>query len=344
MKRIYGIIWSFAAMLALTACTADSTETALQPQQLLIDATLGSGATTRTVTSGLQTTHIDETVAVGAFIYRHGQTAAHSIDGENYGYTNKEFTPYTDAAYTPAAADPWMLFSTEQPIFPMKGTGDQLKVDLYAYAPRQADWNILTGDKAFSVQANQTTDANYLKSDLIYASSNTGIAATGTGYSHINLAFDHKLTQVTVNLEAGDGISTSSLDGVDIKLTSVFTDGTINLADGTITATTRAASGVTVFTYGRDVDGNADNTCTGGTAIIYPHTAAQLTAGGQIQITIGTNTYKATLKTSNVTELKAGSKYTYNVRVSADGMTLSATIKPWVDASPRNGNAQLPNS
>ena len=324
MKRIYGIILTFAALLFITACTADSTETARQSQQLQLSADFaGTGAQTRTATSDLQATHIDATNTVGAFIYRKDATAAVTVDGESYGYTNKEFTVISSL---------YPLYSPSQPIFPYKGTGDELHVDVYAYAPYNSTWTALTGTKTFAVKADQKTDANYLASDLLWATPQPDVAPSGSGpYKNLTMAFDHKLTKVILNISAGDGVSTSSLTDVDIKLTNVITSGTIDLTDGTVTNATGTGSrsDVTVFTYGRDQAGTASAAATGGSAIIYPHSTTELTAGGKIQLTIGTITYSANLKTTSITELEAGKKYTYNVSVASDGISLTATVNDW---------------
>lgn len=355
MKYIYGTIVTLTAMLfSLTACTADSPETGKQSQQLIISAAIGSGAQTRTVTTGLQTTQIAVGNTVGAFVYRNGETApdATAVNGETYGYTNKKFE---------AVSGTTQLYNPDYTAFPLQGTGTELQVDVYAYAPYHTDggwtaseWTTptLTGNKAFSVQTDQSTDANYIASDLLYASL-AAQSAGGGSYTTLPLTFSHKLTQVQVTVTYGDGLPAGTLDDTPIQLVNVLTGGTIDLTDGTVTANEPAAvtdrGTVTLFNY-LDDDGSGNPVKTG-TAIIYPHTAAELTAGGAIQIEVNGFTYTAALKTYDATnnptgiqQLEAGKKYQYNVTVSSTGITFSAAISPWDSSEPvRPAEAELPD-
>lgn len=344
MKYIYGTILTLTAMLlTLTGCTSESIgqETA-QSQRLLIDATVGKGGATRTVTTDLQSTSIVEGGSVGAFIYRKGETApaapeetsiefADFGDSKDYGYTNKELSSISGTN---------RLYSTAQPIFPEKGSGDKLKVDIYAYAPYNAAYTSLT-EQTFTVKADQSKEADYIASDLLYANkTDVARANNGTGFKVVDLTFDHKLTKLIIELEQGDGIS--SLDGATVELINVGTTGKINLQTGTVTISnsTNAQTGtVKVFKYGykTDAEGNetVDNTCKKGAAIIYPHTAAEL-ANAKVQITMPGATYTAKLATTNITQLDAKNSYTYKVRVSAEGISFSATISPWTEEAERS--------
>lgn len=347
MKYIYGTILTLTAMLlTLTGCTSESIgqETA-QSQRLLIDATVGKGGATRTVTTDLQSTSIVEGGSVGAFIYRKGESAAAapletSIEfadfgqSKNYGYTNKKLSSISGTT---------RLYSTAQPIFPENGTNEQKKVDIYAYAPYNAAYTSLTTAQTFTVKDDQSKEADYIASDLLYAKqTDVARANNGTGFKEVPLTFDHKLTKLIIELEQGDG--TGSLDGATVDLINVGTTGTIDLTDGTVTISNsnNAQTGtVKVFKYGykknADDTETADNTCKKGAAIIYPHTAAEL-ANAKVKITMsnGTTTYTAKLATTNITKLDAKNSYTYKVRVSADGISFSAAISPWTEEAERS--------
>ena len=349
MKYIYGTILTLTAMLlTLTGCTSESIgQESAQSQRLLIDATVGKGGATRTVTTDLQSTSIVVGGSVGAFIYRNGETAPApaalletSIEfadfgvSKPYGYTNKKLSSISGTS---------RLYSTAQPIFPEKGSGDQLKVDIYAYAPHNADYTSLTTAQTFTVKTDQSKEADYIASDLLYAKqTDVARANNGTGFKEVPLTFDHKLTKLIIELEQGDG--TGSLDGATVDLINVGTTGTIDLTDGTVTISNNnnAQTGtVKVFKYGykKNADGTetADNTCKKGAAIIYPHTAAEL-ANAKVKITMsnGTTTYTAKLATTNITKLDAKNSYTYKVRVSADGISFSAAISPWTEEAERS--------
>lgn len=340
MKYIYGTILTLTAMLlTLTGCTSESIgqETA-QSQRLLIDATVGKGGATRTVTTDLQSTSIVEGGSVGAFIYRKGETApaapeetsiefADFGDSKDYGYTNKELSSISGTN---------RLYSTAQPIFPEKGSGDQLKVDIYAYAPYKAAYTSLT-EQLFTVKTDQSKDADYIASDLLYAKqTDVARANDGTGFKEVPLTFDHKLTKLIIELEQGDGIS--SLDGATVDLINVVTTGKINLQTGAVSSTQTGTVNVFKYGYKTDAEGNEtpDNTCKQGAAIIYPHTAAEL-ADAKVKITMpgSTTTYTAKLATTKITKLDAKNSYTYKVRVSAEGISFSAAISPWTEEAER---------
>lgn len=345
MKYIYGTILTLTAMLlTLTGCNSESTgQETDQPQRLLIDATVGKGGATRTVNTDLQSTSIVVGGSVGAFIYRKGttvETAPAEDDIENpgqtkagYGYTNKKLSSISGTS---------RLYSTAQPIFPENGTGDLLNVDIYVYAPYDAAYTSLTTAQTFTVKADQSKEADYVASDLLYAKkANVARISAASGFQDVPLTFDHMLTKLIIELEQGDG--TGSLAGATVELINVGTAGTISLTDGTVTiqdAGNAQTGTVSVFKYGykknADDTETADNTCTKGAVVVYPHTAAEL-ANAKVRITMpgGTTTYTASLATTNITELDAKNSYTYKVRVSADGITFSAAISPWTEEAER---------
>ena len=336
MKRIYGIIYTLATLLLITACTADGPETAQQSQQLKLAATLDSeSGQTRTVTSGLQTTQLDDANTVGAFIYRKGQTASQIVDGEDYGYTNKQFTPVSGVT---------TLYSPSQPVFPYKGTGDQLKVDVYAYAPYDATWTAFTGAKTFSVKADQKTKANYIASDLLWATPLSGEAPDGNPFKNLTLQFSHMLSQVYVEISAGDGVTTSQLAGATVALNGVVLSGTINLQDGTLTPSTSTGS-VSMLKCAFDEDDNAIPSTDAnyadyfkGSAVVYP--IATLPTTVTLTITTSVTTYTANLKTTAITKWEAGKKYIYQVSISATGLVLATTVSDWTPGGTTSGTAE----
>lgn len=344
MKYIYGTILTLTAMLlTLTGCNSESTgqETA-QSQRLLIDATVGKGGATRTVNTDLQSTSIVVGGSVGAFIYRKGttvETAPAEDDIENpgqtkagYGYTNKKLSSISGTS---------RLYSTAQPIFPENGTGDLLNVDIYVYAPYDAAYTSLT-TQLFTVKDDQSKEADYIASDLLYAKkANVARISAASGFQDVPLTFDHMLTKLIIELEQGDG--TGSLDGATVDLINVGTTGTIDLQTGAVSINNSGSAQtgtVKVFKYGykknADDTETADNTCTKGAVVVYPHTAAEL-ANAKVRIKMpgGTTTYTASLATTNITELDAKNSYTYKVRVSADGISFSAAISPWTEEAER---------
>ena len=317
------------------ACSADYEYSSAKKKtaQLLIDSSiLNEESATRTVSTTLQNTSLAEGNSVGAFIYRTGKTADDVVSGETYGYSNYKMDVTSTYTY---------LYNAAQPVFPYANRD----IDVYAYAPYNSAWTTLVSTQTFTVAADQTSDANYVASDLLWVKKAIAFDTSNTGVSQTeNLQFKHMLTQVCINVTAGDGVSTSSLNGVDVKLTGIGRTGTINLQTGAVAiagANAAQTQDVTVFKYGYEQDGTTANaSCTGGTAIIYPHNATEM-ANAKLQITIGGSTFTASLVTTNVTSFAAYQKYTYNVRVSSEGLVFSASISPWDNTADRPVNPEL---
>lgn len=190
--------------------------------------------------------------------------------------------------------------------------GNDSKINIYAYAP-YADGVDLSGSYDFSVATDQSTTAGYLQSDLVYASKEN-VAKTPTA---VALAFDHKLSQLQVNIEneAGANLSGSSVKIVGTKTTASFTPAT-----GIVGAASGSASDITAIA----------NLGTGlqAYAIIIPQTIA---AGTElVKIEVGGETYSAKLE-QDVT-FEGGKAYRFTVKLEEDlvGLKLGSTsINGW---------------
>ena len=343
MKHIYGYILTTLTALTLTACSFDTahTDDRQQPDnngtanqvRIMLDGSIAGGAAqTRTVNASVQTTHFCKGNTVGAFIYRKGQTTNQTVDSEDYGYTNRKYTSI-DNTYT--------LYNSEEILFPDKGTGDQLNVDIYAYAPYNESWSSLAA-QTFTVAENQTTDENYMKSDLLWVYKQA--TKPSTFRNPIELKFDHKLTQIKVVIEAGSALYESELYDGTVKLTGIGRTGTINLQTGAVSISGSGSAQtqeLTVFTYAQKQDGSRDTDCTTGYAVVYPHTADEL-ADAKLQFTLAgtTTTYEASLKYGNITKWDPGKTYVYTVLVSQAGLSVTTSLSDWVTGAETPGTAE----
>lgn len=350
MRHIYGILTSLTAMLLMVACTTDGTGS--EPQQpatrLLLQGVIQSSNSAGTRTAGteaIQSTHLEDGNRVGGFIYRHG-TDAKETTGEKYGYTNYPFDTW-QANY---------LYNPNQPLFPEQGA--EQRVDIYAYAPYvdetvDASYGILNTAHTFTVKTDQTKRADFVASDLLWGYRNdpgnadaslqpAQLSSPVTSQNQIvPLKFSHMLSQVYVEVSAGDGVTTAQLEGAEVQLSGVTLDGTINFKTGAVvTGSTTGNVKVLKCGYKYDANGNqvleTDATeyaklfC--GAAIVYPVATLPTTVKLTITTTSST-TYTAQLKTTAITAWAAGKKYQYQVLVSADGISFSAAISPW-DSQP----------
>jgi len=358
VRHIYGILTTLTALLLLAACTADGTDSAPQQPatQLLLEGTIltGNSPVTRVGgTEAIQNTHLDAGNRVGGFIYRHG-TDAKETTGEKYGYTNYPFDTW-QANY---------LYNPNQPLFPVQGT--ERRVDIYAYAPYvdetvDASYATLNTAHTFTVKTDQTKRADFVASDLLwgyrnqdntdpYLSAVTMVTPITTQNQIVPIKFSHMLSQVYVEISAGDGVTTDQLEGAEVKLNGVTLDGTLNFKTGALTCGTTTGT-VKVLKCGYKYDTNGNQVLINktseaadyaahfkGAAIVYP--VATLPTTVTLTITTSVTTYTAYLKTTNITKWEAGKKYVYQISVSTIGLALTTTVSDWTPGGTASGTAE----
>ena len=203
---------------------------------------------------------------------------------------------YTDYTYVASNDEGQMtLRGSTTPYYP----GDGSNVDIRAYYPS-------TAGESFTVSSDQTTDANYKASDLMFASVSDQARST----SAINLAFAHQMAKIIVNTTAAEGsdITITGITLKNIKPTVTFTPAAADVAN-----VVGAASGEAV-----------DITMTNNGAALIP---AQAVNGNFLVITTsaGNATYSLT-KT-----FAAGHQYTINLTVSSAEIGTTTAITGWSD-------------
>lgn len=203
---------------------------------------------------------------------------------------------YTDYTYVASNDEGQMtLKGSTTPYYP----GDGSNVDIRAYYPS-------TAGGSFTVSNDQTTDANYKASDLMFASVSDQARST----SAINLAFAHQMAKIIVNTTAaeGSGITITGITLKNIKPTVTFTPAATDVAN-----VVGAASGEAV-----------DITMTNNGAALIP---AQAVNGNFLVIntSAGNATYSLT-KT-----FAAGHQYIINLTVSSAEVGTTTAITAWSD-------------
>lgn len=196
-----------------------------------------------------------------------------------------------------------------------------------------------------SVNAAQTTDANYAASDLLYA---TGANLARQTAAH-SLTFTHLLSKIEVYLVAGTGTTDAELAGAQVTIMNTKPTASVTLSK--TAAPTIAVSG-TATDITAKMQTQTDQTVTigggvaapayaFGEAIIVPQWVNTTGASGGadvdfIKITIGTSSYTAQISNQFV----GGNKYTYNVVVNKSGIEFTSTITPWSDGGATVINAK----
>ena len=166
-------------------------------------------------------------------------------------------------------------------------------IDIVAYYPASAG-------SLFTVAADQTDDADYKASDLMFAS----VTNQAKQAEAVNLAFSHKMAKLNVNITAGSGVSSiTSVSVLNVKPTVSFNQATGVVGEASGTTTTIAMSN----------EG----------AVIIP---AQTIDGGLLSIVTdkGTATYSVASK-----EFAAGQLYTINITVNLRAVGTTTAITGW---------------
>lgn len=284
-----GIPTLMACVMLLSGCTAEEMDVQNTQRSTEIRLTASMQQTTRSA-SNLQDTQVSTAVAVGVYGVAGGNTIA---NGDNAAYS---------------VDDNHQLSAESAMTWPQSGS-----VTIYAYAPRQENWSYSLAAKTFTVAADQSSDAGYLASDLIYAK------ATPTDQNTVNLAFAHKLSRIVLTLQTDEG---TSLTDATVKIVGTKPSTVFTLTDGSIGTATGTAADITIGS-GISVDASSSTTLYG---IIVPQTISanttmiEVTAGGKVwryhfgsdavfvggkshsaSITVSSNSFTSTIG-SNATE------------------------------------------
>lgn len=263
--------------------------------------------------SNLQGVYFDPSTEIGMHLRKSNGVA-------DYGYANLYCTSQHLANGTDS------IIQSSQMYFPL--ANDYVDVDFRAYAPYDGRFGrIQTYD--FDIQADQSTKAGYIKSDLMY-----GLPTAGNPVHHVithdpaqkkqnvKLTFHHLLSKVTVTLQPVAPLTADALVGAQVKLKQVGTRVPFNLVDGTLD---------TASTPGDVLIGNVaaatDNTVSG---LIPPQTIAGGTDFLEVTLANG-QVYKYAIPEASSLTLNGGRNYQFNMKFGANQMTVTMTVADWVD-------------
>ena len=220
-------------------------------------------------------------------------------------YETGQTTAYTSGIYTTGNAGTL----TGGLYYPANNSA----VDLCAYYPS----SITSASTSFAVSSDQRTEANYQASDLMYATKLTNKSSNATH----NLMFNHALTKIVVNIEAGDGMTSSAITTYP-AVTAVKINGTVLSAQLAISAGAITASKTAT---GSPADINITGTSLSNIGIIVPQTVP---AGEFITIIYNSETYTYSLPSAKT--FQVGRVYTYTLTLSAKEISLvNAEISDW---------------
>lgn len=301
MKSI--LLFALASVLALTACqNADDVQ---QPDEQRVPIELKQQALAITETRAAQN--------LNKGYIAEGKTVAVMISSE--ANTKYYFTTGANGAMT--APDP-------RPTYPTDGS----TVDITAYYPS-------TAGTTFTVVSDQSTDDNYLASDLMFASK-TGVSKTS---EPVALEFEHKLSKISVNVTAKDEITVTGITLKGVKPTVSFdtTTGAVGEASGSddIVIATDATKGSAVIPA-QTLNNTLEIVTSAGTANYTVNKTFEAGTVYTVNLTLQKTGVEATVSTANWTagapitiadiddQTFSGSPITPELTVTSDGTALTA--------------------
>ena len=290
-NKLHIVLAAVTGLIALTACSTDDTVYGVgQENSDDISLVSSMGGMTRSVTE-LQTNALNTATKVGTFGISGSAAVTNGINNQYNVTSTGELEAVTNDMKWPS--DP------------------TAKVDIFAYAPYQNSWAANSAN-SFSVLTDQSTDAGYLASDLLYASS-TNLSKTS---SAVVLNFSHKLARINVTLTKGESCtfdlskSTVSIGGTKIGTTLNPSTGALGAASGDV----------------KDVKiGNEVNiTASGVTA--YGVVVPQEMAVGTQFVKIVANGKLLSANLSSAVTLEAGKAYNFNAEISSSTEEVTLTL------------------
>lgn len=272
----------------------------------------GTQAGTRTTSTALQSTQF----AQGEQIYVYfptNVTVGTTTSASSTTYTTTD----ANGATTPAT-QPYMNSNIQ-------------KADIHAYYPSSHSQNT----SSFSVQADQTSEDNYKKSDLMYAKTTVtkSAAATVTG----SLTFSHRMAKIIVTATADTGKGVSAVTKVRIiggyRTATISTPLSCTMkTDGGFSDQLSTSSAITLYD---NATGEASVSCAG---LIPPQTIAAGTAFLEVTVkTAGDLTGTATYSIpAGGKTLATGNAYTCTLSVNLAAIGVTTAITNWGDGGSTN--------
>jgi len=308
MKKFF--FFAAVASVMLTACSSDNDEANVANDGQIRLTTQNVMNQTRSANQSLQLTQFANDETVGIFLVEN-VSGTPTLSGDNVTSYAQPLTYTADGAGNLSNTQYW----------PKDGNG----LFIYGVYPATAATAYNAAGVSFSVQADQSTDANYMASDLMTGAPTSNPVARQS--TTVPLTFTHLLTKVNINLTAGNGFVASDLTSATVTLLSLKPTTTFNVQNTTV----------------GDASGDATNIVAGTgastSAIIVPQNV--VASINFIKVTVGGGDY--IYKMGTATTFTAQKVYTYNLTVSKTGLTLStASINNWESiGDPVEGTATL---
>ena len=321
------IISACAVLVALASCSNDHVISQPGAEDTPIRIQANVGAVTTKAGAGLydQNNNFENGAKINVYIFENG--------GTTYTYGSSGLLEYTadgngnlDVKDTGGSSVPQY--------FPANGHG----IDVYGIYPTSVKEKNSTQD--FSVNTDQSEDADYKASDLMYA----GCQSNKKKEDNIQLAFQHKLAKVIVILKQGDGLKDGDLNNAEVKITNTYVKCSIAKVDktkfGPITASTEAVDkkAITVGNWSTA----SNNESNGIAAIVVPQTVSKGTQLFEVKLS-NNAVYKYTRPSdaSDDVVFTQENVHTYTLTLTTSGISVTSSIKDWTTGTGGSGEATL---
>ena len=291
LKTNYSYLTTLTLVLMLTACSSDPDLQTPAEKEIQLFSQVDQSTRAADNAANLQVSQLASGTKITVKVKENAATP--SVD-------------YALATYTADGSGGLSLPEGLKQYYPANGNG----VNIYAFHPMGVG-------TTFEVQTDQKTDANYIKSDLMWASL-SNITAESTPAQR-TLVFGHKLSKIVVTIQKTEEFSGTDLATATLKLgnDNLVTSGTFVAATGTFTPATSGTGTITL----------AENAGTATyTAIVVP----QPILGRKINLTIGEISSSYSILTES---FDPGKRYTYVLTVGLSGKItlIRSDITDWQD-------------
>ena len=292
------IISACAVLAALVSCSNELSQPTAEDTPIRIQANVG-GITTKAA-HDLLSSSFSNGDAINVYITENSTKNNGTLSGALYSPT-----VYTHNGSSFAAAP------AQTQYFPSNGNG----IDVWAVYPS----TVTAGTANFTIAGDQTDDADYKNSDLMFAQKLENKVKT----DDITLSFSHKLSKIIVKLETEDGINVDGvLDGAVIKLTNVVKKIALSSVSGSGISLGELSSDQSdkgVLTIGTYNEANST------AAIVIP----QQTSSMQFKVKLANGgSYTADMPDSTP-KFETNKEYTFTLTLKANAITVSAEINTW---------------
>ena len=275
------------ASLLFCACSSDNEgqQEDLVPITLTATMIVDCPLATRTTSTDLQSSQ-----------FASGQTFSAYFTSSSVVPQSTVFTADGSGGATPAS----------QPYFKLSGT----TTDVRAYYPS----TVTESTTSFVVEADQTSDAGYRNSDLMYASATISkVYPVSTG----ELAFAHKMAKVRVQtVNNGSSVKTITLKSVKRQVPFTASTGALGVA------TASGSTDVTMFDHASQT---SDIDCV---ALIPPQTMTSGTTLIEVTTVLHSSS-PLTYQLPATISFASGMQYIFTVNVHEESLIVSCNVTAW---------------